>query len=360
MSPVLTWLTDPTPLWGDACRAPAGEGGLTASSPQNAPGEGQDNAHRIVVVTGVSGAGKGSILNHLEDLGYEVVDNPPLDLLVALAERTDKPLAVGVDVRSRGFEPHRLLEALSALRMRHWVVQIVFATADNDVILRRYTATRRRHPLALGGSIEPVLERERDMLAPLRHKADLVIDTTDLPLPELRRLVNTRFGVKGARGGLGVVVMSFAYPAGLPHEADMVFDVRFLANPHYEPTLRAATGLEGRVSDHVQADGHFREFYEAVERLVNIVLPRFVAEGKKYLTIAFGCSGGQHRSVTVAEKLAADLAQAISAQRQAGVGGAIGVDSIMVVHRELARRGLTTWRWALPPEQVQAVQALTP
>ncbi|MXV43750.1 RNase adapter RapZ [Saccharibacter sp. 17.LH.SD] len=301
------------------------------------------HSRRIVVVTGLSGAGKSSILKMLEDLDYEVVDNPPLDLLDALTGSAGKRLAIGIDVRSRGFEAHRVLERLSRLRaLPHCAVQLLYATAENDVILRRFTATRRRHPLVSGGSVLTGIEQEADLLEPLRADADLVIDTSDLPVPELRRLITARFG-EGAGSDLSVVLMSFAYPAGLPREADIVLDARFLRNPHYDETLRPRTGLEADVAHYVQEDPFYAPFYQHVLGLIRVVLPRFIAEGKKYVTIAIGCSGGRHRSVTIVEALARDLALFENDIGETHV-------PVMVLHRELARQGLASWRWAIPPE----------
>lgn len=334
-------------------------------------GEPASSARRLLLVSGLSGAGKASILRMLEDLGCEVVDNPPLDLFDALTAREagggdDAPLAIGLDVRSRGFEAHALVERLALLRTQPGrSVQLIYAMAEDDVLLRRFTATRRRHPLVVGGNVLSGIEQERALLAPLREDADLVIDTSDLPLPELRRLITARFGGSGSGSGRGgekgvaVVVMSFAYPSGLPREADMVFDVRFLQNPHYDEALRPRTGLEEDVAAYVKADPFYEAFYTHLAGLLDVVLPRFVEEGKKYVTIAFGCSGGRHRSVTLAEALSRDLAEKLTnAGASAGVNpvgvNPVGVNSgdvnsVMVLHRELARQGLGSWRWAVPP-----------
>ncbi len=299
------------------------------------------SSRNIVLVTGLSGAGKASILRMLEDLDYEVVDNPPLDLFDALVTRSGSRLAIGVDVRSRGFESHRIVDLLTlARREPGCLVQLVFATADYDVLLRRFTATRRRHPLAGEGGVRPALEQEAGLLEPLRALADLVVDTSDLPLPDLRQMIEARFSA-GVGTMLSVALMSFAYPAGLPREADIVLDARFLRNPHYDEALRPHTGLDADVAEHVKADPFYRPFYEHVLGLVQTVLPRFAQEGKKYVTIAVGCSGGRHRSVTVVEALAQDLA----ADPMIGELRA----PVMVLHRELARNGLTSCRWAVPP-----------
>ncbi|MBS1088630.1 RNase adapter RapZ [Gluconobacter wancherniae] len=292
---------------------------------------------RILIVTGLSGAGKSSILRVLEDLGYEVVDNPPLNLLDALVTRSGAKLAIGIDVRSRGFAVGKVLEGIVRLKsLPGNEVQLVYATAEPEILLRRFTATRRRHPLVTSGTVLPGIEKETELLAPLRARADLVVDTSDLPSPELRHLIEMRFG-DGTEGGLTVALMSFAYPAGLPREADMVFDARFLRNPHYDPELQPKTGLDQAVVDYVKEDPSYAAFFAHIQGLLNLVLPRFVEEGKKYATIAVGCTGGRHRSVTLVEELA----------RMLPVTAPVG--PIMVLHRELARQGLSSWRWAVPP-----------
>ena len=264
----------------------------------------------VVLVSGLSGAGKASILRVLEDLGYETVDNPPLDTLEELVGDGDRPLAAGIDTRTRGFSPDTVLLALERLRLRpDLAVALVYATAEDATLLRRYTETRRRHPLAPGGQagaarLSDGIARERALMEPLRNGADLVVDTSDLPLPELRRLVERRFQPDGA-SGLSVLVQSFAFPRGLPRDADLVFDLRFLRNPHYDPALRPLTGLDRAVAAHVEADPDFPAFWCRLTGFLDPLLPRYVAEGKKYLTVALGCTGGRHRSVLAAERLAA-------------------------------------------------------
>lgn len=280
----------------------------------DAPGDHRlpDPAPRpVVLVTGLSGAGKASILRSLEDLGFETVDNPPLTILEELVGDGATPLAIGVDARSRGFEAADVLRALERLRLRSDIdTTLLFATADEPVLLRRYSETRRRHPLApggpLGSRVAEGIAREAALLAPLRDAADLVVDTSDLPLPDLRRLVESRFRPKGT-AGLDVAVMSFGYPRGLPREADLVLDVRFLRNPHYDPVLRPQTGRDPTVAAFVEADPAFAPFWARMTGLLDLLLPRYATEGKKYLTVALGCTGGRHRSVLVAERLAAHL-----------------------------------------------------
>lgn len=279
--------------------------------------ESTPRTNTLVLVTGLSGAGKSSILRGLEDLGHETVDNPPLAILESLVAEANAPIAAGVDIRSRGFDASQALAAITRLRARPRLdLTLVFATADEAVLLRRYTETRRRHPLATvavtGGeaarSVQDGIAREAALLAPLREAADLVVDTTDLPLPDLRRLIEARFRVSGGPG-LNILVQSFAYPKGLPREADLVFDLRFLRNPHYVEALRPRTGEDPEVAAYVQADEGYPGFWARLTGFLEPLLPRYVAEGKKYLTIALGCSGGRHRSVHVAERLAAHLGQ---------------------------------------------------
>lgn len=266
---------------------------------------------RVVLVSGLSGGGKSSILRALEDLGYEAVDNPPLPMLEELVTRSEGRLAVGVDARTRGFDATAVLDALARLRLNPALrPELVYASADEAVLLRRYTETRRRHPLAPQGRVADGIAAERAVTAPLRAAADLVIDTSDLPLPALRRMVEQRFGEAGAgdgQKGLAMALISFAYPAGLPREADLVLDARFLRNPHYDPVLRPLTGLDPAVAAHVEADPDFAAFFNKLTDLLGLLLPRFVQEGKKYATVAVGCTGGRHRSVHIVEKLAAHL-----------------------------------------------------
>ena len=199
-------------------------------------------AREIILVTGLSGAGKASILRVLEDLGFETVDNPPISILESLVGDGVLPLAAGIDARTRDFDAAAVLRVLDRLRLRPDIkVSLIFATAEDEALLRRYTESRRRHPLAPGGPMgSRVLEgiaREKALLEALRETADLTIDTSDLPLADLRRMIEGRFAPDAA-AGLAVSVLSFAYPKGLPREADLVFDVRFLRNPHYDPVLR--------------------------------------------------------------------------------------------------------------------------
>jgi UPF0042 nucleotide-binding protein len=200
---------------------------------------------------------------------------------------------------------------LERLRLRSDInVSLIFATAEDEALLRRYTESRRRHPLAPGGPMgSRVLDgiaREKALLEALRDTADLTIDTSELPLADLRRMIEGRFAPDAA-AGLAVSVLSFAYPKGLPREADLVFDVRFLRNPHYDPVLRPMTGQAAPVAAFIEADPDFSAFWQRLRDFLELLLPRYAAEGKKYFTIAVGCTGGKHRSVLVAERLAGHL-----------------------------------------------------
>ncbi|CAH2600906.1 Nucleotide-binding protein RHOA_v2_2294 [Rhodovastum atsumiense] len=280
--------------------------------------EGAPIRQPVVLVTGLSGAGKASILRALEDLGYEAIDNPPLELIEGMvappASGTGRRIAIGVDARSRGFDAQGVLDTLARLRLNPAIwPELIFAWADEAILQRRYTETRRRHPLSPRGRVAEGIAAEQALTAKLREVADLVIDTSELPLAELRRLIDQRYGAEGQReplAGLSVTLVSFAFPAGLPREADMVFDTRFLRNPHYVQALKPHTGLEPAVGAYIESDPDYRAFFIALTGLLGLVLPRFVQEGKKYATIAVGCTGGRHRSVHIVERLAFHLTQA--------------------------------------------------
>ncbi len=291
---------------------------------------------RIVVVTGLSGGGKASILHALEDAGYNAVDNLPLGLLEDLATHTDRDIAIGVDARTRGFNPELLLETLTNLRRNPALLpELVFAWADEATLLRRYTETRRRHPLAPRGRVTEGIEIEQEITARLRESANLVIDTSDLPLARLRQLIERHFGPRGDENDTRMMVslISFAYAKGLPKEADLVFDARFLRNPHYDPILRPRTGLDPEVGEYIREDQDYAAYVSRITDLVDLVLPRFVNEGKKYATIAIGCTGGRHRSVYLVERLAAHLASGLAAMHAAGESGLDWRQT--VTHREL-------------------------
>jgi UPF0042 nucleotide-binding protein len=258
-----------------------------------------------LLVTGMSGAGKTTTLKALEDLGYEAIDHVPLSLLgrLVLPAADQVPIALGIGVRTRDFGVERALcEVESLLEASLADVKLVFLDCDDDALRRRYTETRHRHPLAVGRPVTDGIAMEREMIAPLRVRADLVIDTTNLSPSALKRIIDGHFAI-GAAPELSVFVTSFAFRLGLPRDADLVFDVRFLANPHYDPELRAMSGLQASVAHFIRRDEGLKPFMETLTGLMRPLLPRYAAEGKSYLTIAVGCTGGRHRSVFIAEEL---------------------------------------------------------
>lgn len=258
----------------------------------------------IVVVTGISGAGKSTALKALEDAGFDAVDNPPMRVIPDLIRESAgaEGLAVGVDVRSRGFS----VDAVTALLADHPGARLMLLDCDSDVARRRFTETRRRHPLPGAASPAEGIQQEKRLLQPLRGYAERVIDTSLLTARDLRRLVQAAFA--GARfQQLSVAIESFSFPKGALRGADLVFDVRFLANPHYEDTLRPLTGRDEKVADFVKADPNYEPFIERLQGLLLFLLPLYEQEGKSYLTVAVGCTGGRHRSVAVAEHLGAFL-----------------------------------------------------
>jgi len=265
---------------------------------------------RIVLVTGMSGAGRATALKAFEDLDFEAVDNLPATLLGNLirpGDRVERDLAIGIDCRTRAFDPQQLCRRL-ALRAgdRNSDLSVLFLDCDDEILRRRFTETRRRHPLGPDRPVTDGILRERRLIEPLRACADLVIDTSQLAPVRLRQLIGGHFGEPAAaRPTLSVV--SFAYRNGLPREADLVFDVRFLANPHYVDELRPLTGLTSGVRSFVEADPAYGLLMDRLDALIMPLLPFYQREGKSYLTIAFGCTGGRHRSIVVAESFAERL-----------------------------------------------------
>lgn len=292
----------------------------SVSSPPStrAPGgSGNGARRRLVLITGLSGAGHSTALKTLEDLGYEAIDNLPLNHLRAVLTEGERgrPLAVGIDIRNRRFAAETVIEHFDDLAVRPRLdVTLVFLDSEDEVLTRRFTETRRRHPLARDRRVADGISLERRLVAPLRERADVVVDTSDLSIADLRRVLSGHFALDKAPG-MSIFVTSFSFRNGLPREADLVFDVRFLANPHYVPTLRALDGRDPHVAAYVEADPSFAGFFEGVTALLAPLLPRYEQEGKSYLTIAFGCTGGQHRSVALAERLAGwirDLGRPVS------------------------------------------------
>jgi RNase adapter protein RapZ len=266
----------------------------------------------VLLVTGMSGAGRSTALKILEDMGYEVFDNLPLSLVPALIENGAADalaIAVGADTRTRGFAAESMLETLDSLaRGRASRLRMVFVDCDDDRLERRYTETRRPHPLAGDRPIMDGIRLERQALSPLRDRADLLIDTSLLTAVDLKRLLTGHFALE--QSGLRVFVTSFAYRRGIPRDADLIFDVRFLDNPHYIPALRPLTGRDPAVAAHIERDPDCGPFFSRLWRLLDPLLPRYETEGKTYLTIGIGCTGGRHRSVYVAERLTARLREA--------------------------------------------------
>ena len=258
---------------------------------------------RLVLVTGMSGAGRSVALKELEDLGFEAIDNIPLAMLDGIdADPSGRPLAVGIDTRARDFEVEGVLERITGAAARFDIVP-VFLHADEETLTRRYRETRRRHPMAPDDSPAAGIERERRLLAPLRRAADIVIDTSLLNVRDLRRLLQARFA-SDPQEGMAIFVTSFSFRLGLPREADLAFDMRFLSNPHYMEELRPLTGRDAAVGAYIEKDPDFASFLEGVGALLRTLLPRYAREGRAYLTIAVGCTGGRHRSVFTAERLA--------------------------------------------------------
>ncbi len=259
---------------------------------------GKKARRNLVIVTGLSGAGKSSVLKSLEDFGYEVIDNYPLSLIdPLLAERKNEKVALGIDSRTRGFSPEALLEASA----RH-NAQIVFINCDKRELQRRFSATRRRHPLARDKSVVEGIKQERNLLRHIRDEAAITIDTTELSVHDLRHILEGHFMDKGAKK-MTISLLSFGFKHGAPRGADIIMDVRFLKNPHWDKVLKPKTGLDKEVGSYIAQDPSFEKFMKNFKNLIKPLLPRYREEGKNYLTIAIGCTGGHHRSVFVVEQL---------------------------------------------------------
>ena len=272
---------------------------------------------RVVLVTGMSGAGRTATLKVLEDLGYEAVDNLPLsmlDRLIDLPEQSnllggERPLAIGIDLRTRDFAVELVIEEVEQLASKgNRAVTSIFVDCDDAVLVRRYTETRRRHPLDADRPLPDTIKLERSLLARLRSRADLIVDTTESALAELKEIVAARFALDRSPG-LNLCITSFSFRHGVPREADLVFDVRFLRNPHYESALRDRTGQDDAVQRYIKGDPDLEIYLECIKSMLGLCLPRYQQEGKSYLTIAIGCTGGRHRSVYVAIELSEWLGQ---------------------------------------------------
>ncbi|APG45796.1 RNase adapter RapZ [Phaeobacter porticola] len=264
----------------------------------------------IVLVTGPSGAGRTTAINVLEDLGFEAIDNLPLRLLPGLVEANSltRPMALGLDSRNRDFSPAALLDVIDMLAGRRDLdLTVLYLDADHEVLLRRYSETRRRHPLSPAEDPEVGVLREIDLMMPIRDRADLLLDTSEMNIHQLKADIERRFAPGGR--ALAVSLQSFSYKRGVPRSIDMVFDCRFLRNPYWEQGLRSLDGRDEAVQAYVRQDRRYQPFFERVLDLIRLLLPAYREEGKSHLSIAFGCTGGQHRSVTMAETLAKDLAE---------------------------------------------------
>lgn len=265
---------------------------------------------RILIVTGMSGAGRSTVANVVEDLGWFVIDNLPPTLIQRVSELAFKPgssvekLAVVADVRGREFFA-ALVDTVRELRRSEADLRVVFLEAQDEALVQRFSETRRRHPAAEDAGVLTGIRREREQLEELRGLADLIIDTSDLNVHELRDRIS---GVmEEDLAPLRIHVVSFGFKRGAPREADLLLDVRFLPNPHWVDELRPYTGLDAPVRDYVFGQPATRPFVAALERLLDIVVPGYVAEGKRYLTIAIGCTGGKHRSIAIANAIAEHL-----------------------------------------------------
>jgi RNase adapter protein RapZ len=270
-------------------------------------------AKELVIVTGISGAGKASALKAFEDMGFHCVDNLPLELLPDFAELVSKSkevekAAIVVDVRE-GSTIDRLPEILKSVK-KLLRTRVVFLDAQDAALVRRYSETRRPHPLGRSETVWRSIVEERQLLDPIRNVADTLIDTSNFNVHELRARILTRYGREDKSNRLLVSCLSFGFKNGVPLDADMVFDVRFLPNPHFVPEFRRKTGLDPKVAAYVRGFPQTGEFLDKVTKLMLYLLPHYVQEGKSYLTVAFGCTGGQHRSVMMAEEMAKRLEKA--------------------------------------------------
>lgn len=272
--------------------------------------EGAEKPKQIVLVTGPSGAGRTTAIRVLEDLGFEAIDNLPMGMVTRLVEASTvkRPLALGVDTRNRDFTTVGLLNLVTHLReMPATEATTLYLDCRVAVLLQRFSETRRRHPMAPEDRPEVGIRREMDLLSAVRDVADFLIDTSDLNVHQLRDEVERWFAPEGGRQ-LAVSVQSFSYKRGLPAGVDMVLDCRFLSNPYWHPALRAMDGRDAGVAEHVQKDERFEPFQMRALDLIRFLIPAYQAEGKTHLSIAFGCTGGQHRSVLLAETTAKALA----------------------------------------------------
>tara|TARA_R110002096_G_scaffold14582_2_gene50623 strand:+ start:37751 stop:38641 length:891 start_codon:yes stop_codon:yes gene_type:complete len=288
----------------------------------------KQKATRIVLITGPSGAGRSTVLNAFEDMGLETIDNLPLEFLPRLlaGPTLGRDLALSVDVRTRDFSVKAVIEAVEMLQQREeYESSLFYVDCSTDVLLRRYSETRRRHPSAPDGSPASGIALEKDILHLLRHRADVYVNTTEMSPHDLRAEVTKLFGTEEARG-LAVNLQSFSYKRGVPRGIDMVLDCRFLRNPYWDSNLRDKNGLDGAVQKYVKADALYDAFFDQTVKMAQLLLPAYRNEGKSHFTIGLGCTGGKHRSVTVTEELSKALME-------------LGWQT-SVRHREMERRAL--------------------
>ena len=270
--------------------------------------EGYQDMH-VLLITGPAGSGRTTAINALEDAGFEAIDNIPLSLAPRLFEgpKLDKPLALGIDTRNRDFSIDGLLDAISAIQSTKCIkLDLLYLDCSVDVLLRRFSETRRRHHLAPSGSALEGIHRDLDLMQPVRSRSDFLIDTTELSPNELRAEITQRFS--GKRGEeMAIVVQSFSYKRGAPRGLDIMFDCRFLRNPHWDKDLRIKTGLNEEVQAYIAEDENFAPFCSKILGLADLVVPAHKVEGRSHLSIGFGCTGGKHRSVTMAENVCREL-----------------------------------------------------
>jgi len=281
---------------------------------------------KIVLVTGPSGAGRSTAINAFEDLGFETIASMPIALLPQLltGPSVGRSMALGIDVRTRDFEPSKVLDLLDVIEgLDEYEGSLLFLDCTTETLLRRYSETRRRHPLAPDATPIKGIEKEQQLLEALRNRADVLLQTTDLTPHDLKAEIGAGFG--GATSNtLALSVQSFSYKRGVPRGVDMMLDCRFLRNPHWQESLRAKTGLDPEVKDYVSADLRYNNFFDQLLKMVLLLLPAYQQEGKAHFSIGLGCTGGQHRSVTITEELSKALA---------GQGWQVSIR-----HRELERR----------------------
>ncbi len=271
--------------------------------------------NRILLVTGMSGAGRSTVSAQLEDLGWTVIDNMPLEFIARVAElafhgAVEGPGLVFVVGRSGNFDGDRFVAAVSDLRQQQFDVKVIFLDAPDDVLIRRYEGTRRRHPLS--GSVSSAIAGERAAFASARDLADVIIDTGALNTNQLRQRIVSTFEDRSVGGSMRTSIMSFGYSNGLPRDVDLVFDCRFIPNPFWDETLRPLSGLDSRVTDFVLNQDEAQRFLADVTAMLAWQIPAFAKEGKSYLSIAIGCTGGRHRSVAMAEAIASALPVAVN------------------------------------------------